>query len=879
MAFTWLGRFIVFVLLVGSPWLYGSVSQMAQFYLLCLAISGLVAWWFAMAFGQRSSQLFPYLAFPVMLGLVLIGFQLMPLPESVAKAIAPKQLELYETYGSAVQGELFSDVDDKQMYAPRITMDADGTAKMFNLLLLSLVLLLLGCHFFNSRKSIYLLPIALTINGVLISGYGVVQRLQGIRTIFGRELTHGGIPFGPFVNRNNAAGFLLICLAGSLALLFAAFNRRAASGQRPRQIITQEYPIWRRISLHAGLFFAELNATKLLACFASFAIIFGILGTLSRGGILAMSIGLICVTIYVCVYLKSSRLLIGSLGIGFLVLGLMSFLGLGDQLAGRLGALNDAELVTSDKRLAHWIQTAPAISEFSPLGSGVGSYLNVHRLYRVDSENQVFFFAENQYFQTLVEAGFPGILLLLTAIGLLALSIRFIIQRGNSPKTASVSVMGLFVVSSQAVAAFFDFGLFIPANTCALAIVCGFLAGQAHGLADRLKKKYLFQFYLHRFMTMALLLAVFSASVVALLSCYRYYQIESAMGTNPQTESYRTLNLQDTEKRIEKLQTALSSKPDANGMTRLAELYLYQYRIRLFEALLGSNLIDAVDSQKLDNNWLSTGLDRLHNMVNQARAVEDSRRLNTLLTDPLVNENLLPAAHFLRHSRSRSPLQPSVHLLLGQVHAVGQEANSDQFHLTRSLELAPANAPTAFICGIFNLQAKRTEDACQNFQRCLQISPSFYQNVVQVAVPFLPPEKIVNEILPNDPMVLYNFSRTYLTSKSSESLKSNTYRRVIELLEEARDWDRKSLQVKADVQKELGDLQGAIATVRLSVDLHSNVLGIRYRLAHLLMADDQLDEALAVARYLRRRDRDNRSYESLESKILRLKNEKLPDQL
>ena len=252
----------------------------------------------------------------------------------------------------------------------RITMCVDSTTKVFNLLVLLLICMLLSSHFFSSRKAIILIPIVLTINGVAISIYGIVQRLSDNPTIYG--LGTPGNPFGPFINKNNAAGYLLICLAGCLAASFVIFRAKQASGGRPRPIITKEYPIWKRISLHFGLFLAELTALRIVALLATSIIVLGIIFTLSRGGTLALAVGSGFAVAYYALTQKSSAvvLIVGTIALA--LVGLTISFGWGDLVAKRLGSLSDVKLLENESRVDHWIQTAPAITDFTPLGCGVG---------------------------------------------------------------------------------------------------------------------------------------------------------------------------------------------------------------------------------------------------------------------------------------------------------------------------------------------------------------------------------------------------------------------------------------------------------------------------------------------------------------------------
>ena len=80
------------------------------------AIVGAAIWWFSMAFGDSKTHQFPYLSIPVMLGLMLIGAQLIPLGSGLAGMVAPQQVELYEKYATPVESELLE--SESQITSP-----------------------------------------------------------------------------------------------------------------------------------------------------------------------------------------------------------------------------------------------------------------------------------------------------------------------------------------------------------------------------------------------------------------------------------------------------------------------------------------------------------------------------------------------------------------------------------------------------------------------------------------------------------------------------------------------------------------------------------------------------------------------------------------
>ncbi len=864
-------------MIIIAPWWIASVNMTAQFALLGLGVCGIAMWWFVLVFGRRRHHLFPYLAFPVILGLILVGCQMLPLHDVVQQAVARHQSDLYAGYASPAPGELFVDSETSRLESPtRTTMDLDGSIRTFNLLMLALICMMLGAHFFSSRRGLILLPLIATLNGVVISFFGIVQKLKFDGRLFWFiELRYGGVPFGPFVNRNNAAGFLLICFGCSLMLIYLAFTTGSRPGGRPRPIITDEYPIWRRLGLHLALFFSELNGRKLAAILASVIILAGIVGTLSRGGTVALLLGYAAVFAFVVTTRKSRSLVILFLASGLLAIALIGWLGMSASVAERLDTLSDTDILSNETRVQHWLQTAPAIGDFVPLGSGAGSYVHVHRLYRVDSEERIFYHAENQYFQTLVETGWLGFLLLASAIVLVLLSIRFLAVRGNSPRSSAVVVLALFVITSQSVAALFDFGLYIPANAVMMATICGFIVGQAHALADRLKKKFVFRFNLSHLVTLLLLLAIFSAGLFSTLTAYRLARCDRAMGETAVRDTYRTLPLSQTNQRIDALLAAVASQPTADGFARLGELWIHRFRLRLFQALTATLPTgQSSNPEVLDQYWTSTSIDRLHDMVFRARQANDPDRVQQLQQDPLVRENLLKAIFYLKQSRQRSPLQPNIHLLLGQLHCLSPLPEADQYHLARARELAPANSLIWFVSGLLELQAGRVDLAKSTLRRCLQISPRFYKQVVQATWPILSPEQIFRDILPESPVLLFDFAKTRLDTESTKALKSEVFARVEQILDEGRNEDRKSLEIKAEVQISLGKIDAAIKTKRLTTQLYPQIAGYRFQLAELLMQNGQLDLAWEEIRWLMNRYESKVRYRQLYQKIQKLRQER-----
>ena len=277
--FSWPGRIAVLIAVLLSPWMFGSYGPSAQRLIMFCLLIGIAFWWFESAVRRNRTQVMPYIAVPLMLGL-LIGFmQTLALPDWLADLLVGRQAELYKQF---VPGD---------EVPVKISMDVESTLGQIRLMVICLSALLLGCRYFRSARDMVILLAACTINGSLIAFFGLVHKLTAARgTIFWTiELSAGGNPFGPFVNRNNCAGYLLMCLACALGLCALVLSERKTSG--PVQMVSKEMPFWRQFNFHLLFFIAELTATKIAVLISVVLIASGIVGTLSRGGLAALLIG------------------------------------------------------------------------------------------------------------------------------------------------------------------------------------------------------------------------------------------------------------------------------------------------------------------------------------------------------------------------------------------------------------------------------------------------------------------------------------------------------------------------------------------------------------------------------------------------------------
>ena len=592
--FLWPGRLTIVSAVVISPWCIASVGAFPQFLLHVFSLIALLFWWLDVGFSVKRRVVIPFLALPVIAGVLVSAGQLASLPAPVASMIAPKQYENYRQFADPIESE--SESSNATSGLTRISLQPDRTVRMLGILLVALNFMVTSAHFFQSRAAAVFLLSFVAANGVLLAVVGMLQQATNAQEILWTyKSEYISSHFSSFVNRNNAAGYLLMCLSATTALCYLIFVQRE-SGRKPRTIVTHELPLWRRIWLSFLLFISELNAKKIATILAIVLLTIGIFATLSRGGFIAGIVA--AMATFWCFGIarkpeNTTTLLVATISVVFLM---TVWFTVGQRLVQRFDSLSNQQAVSQELRLKNWVDTAPAIVDYGLLGSGLATYPSVHRFYRSDPESKIFEYAENQYFQTAVENGWLGLLFLLAAILLAWVAATFVLRRGNSATTIAVGILGVFLLSGQTVAAFLDFGLYIPANTVLMAVLCGVVAGQAHALGSRLRKKNIYQSGSKKILVQLFLLCLFVSTVWLSIHAWRVSQIEKLVANNPISDYGQSFDKEKTEKEIKQASDLIQSTSHAGVYLHCARLHYHLYRLSRYP-------YDLDEFQKLVNRY------------------------------------------------------------------------------------------------------------------------------------------------------------------------------------------------------------------------------------------------------------------------------------
>lgn len=804
---TWPGRLALLIAIVLSPWAFGSVRPWAQQWIAIAMLVGLGFWWFETSLNQKRKQYFPYLFFPVFLGLVIGLLQLWELPSWLASMVLGRQVEIFKTFGSDLQ------------LSPTISVSHSGTKKFLSLLSIGVAALILGGRYFKTTFEIKLLLTVVTLNGFLISVFGIIQQLTSeTRQIYWSVNLEGGAPFGPYVNRNNGAGYLLICMACALGLIVILAGKKEDRGPRP--IISREIPFWRQLVFHLQLFLSDLTPAKIGSIVAATCIGVGLIATLSRGGVSALLIASFITLMVYGVARKPSFTGFLLLPMVLLALGVAGWLGFSESLTQRFDQVDLVE-VDQNGRVSHWQDSLGAVNDMGILGAGIGSYEGIHRMYRSTPESTVFRYAESQFVQTALEMGWFGLILLLLCWFFVFYYAAFSLWRGNSPATIGIGVMGVFLATAVPIASALDFGIYQPANMIAVAALSGFLAYQSQSLAGRLKEKTWLRFETPNLVVQGLVLVVFALVFMSWLGLSRSASIDDRTRLSSDKFTYQNPDLKTTQRWINELTPLLKKSRNDKGLVYLADLFIHQMRIQYYNATvtdLAENAKlkdDAARELFLNNIWKLTDLEYIQENIYSLKREASQLEANLFRRQPFIGDNVPAAIQALQLSRRSNLLQPFLYVRLARLYSIaGNNALANRY-MDQAIEISPKNIRLRLMAGIHYLQSGNKQKAAQHIKTYLQLSPRGYNYVAQLLsgkttrkIASLSNDAVIKEFLPEDPAMLYRYATSNLSPDSPAYKDAMKLADV--LLQDASPSDHQAIVLSGDVKLRLNQPELAV---------------------------------------------------------------------
>lgn len=383
----------------------------------------------------------------VVASLVVLALQLIPLAPRLRMRLSPAAAAFDRTVRLDVPA-------DPLAGPPRpLSLDPETTAWALALTI-GIAVFYWSVRALFARGGIRLAARSIAWMGLLAAVLAILQHATAPTLLYWywRPVSTAARPYGPFVNRNDLACWLVMAIPLSIGYLIARIqvHSRARRHGRTRGLET------------------VLDATTVWLVASVCLMLAGLFVSLSRSGITAGAGALLAFA-----WLSRGRTL-GSRGRGWLLVGIAAMVAVAtayvnvDALAARVG---DAFTAGTGGRRAIWRETWAMVRDFPLTGVGAGAYVAGMLVYQA-SPREYFYFnhAHNEYLQILAEGGV--LLSVPVAIGVVAAAgtvVRRLQEDGSAVYWMRAgAASGLLAVAIQSI---WDTGVRLPANAVLMAIL------------------------------------------------------------------------------------------------------------------------------------------------------------------------------------------------------------------------------------------------------------------------------------------------------------------------------------------------------------------------------------------------------------------------
>jgi O-antigen ligase len=384
--------------------------------------------------------------------------QLIPLPAQVLAAISPGTHDFLTNFDFAYALGADSGLSWRPLsLAPSATAVGIGLLAAFTLFLAGLTRAL-------SPSRVRVLAVSLVAFGAVLALIGIVQRAAigdhawGGMKIYGIWTPRNLLttPFGPFINKNHFAGWMLMAfpLAVGLAIGRAEHAMRHLHGGWRSMLSWLSSPEGGRLQM--GVIAAVTMGASLLL-------------TRSRSGV-------VCLLLSMLLFSAAARRRFGSMRAGWtafaslLAMFVVVFALAGADLTARI--TNRMDAVELRKNI--WSDSARIVRDFPLAGTGLNTFGTAMIRYQTTQRDQHFQEAHNDYLQVVVEG---GLLVAIPAALALMLTVRAVRRRfeahADDSRTHWIrtgATIGLLAIALQSAV---EFSLQMPGNAAMFVVLLG----------------------------------------------------------------------------------------------------------------------------------------------------------------------------------------------------------------------------------------------------------------------------------------------------------------------------------------------------------------------------------------------------------------------
>ena len=432
------------------PFILGGRTAFGQLVLVCLTLWIAVCWCLRQSIARQATWVRSGITLLLVGALFLGGLQLVTLPPSLVEKLSPHLYETLPAWAPSADDTTTLGLWTTLSLAPTDTQSSFVLLLAFSLLLLTTVQRVRGI------EDVERLLHWIAISTLAVAGFALVQFL----TSNGRFFWFFEHPYartdlevnGSFTNGNHFAQFIALGMGPMIWWVINGWQsrrKRPATGRHHfrRNANTTDLKTWLQI-LAVG-------------CCAFIGLM-----SLSRGGALVMLVAaMVCALILYRGSLLGRGALLALVGVGLFVGACLCIFGY-ELLAAQLDDFGSlAELDKGETRRKLWKADMAGAADYRLVGTGLGSHRYVYPIYLADQPNWrgiEYTHAESGYVQVLLEAGVPGLVLVLIAVGLSVYWCTSTLLRPVHARVVACMAAISATLAASFLQSFWDFVWYVP---------------------------------------------------------------------------------------------------------------------------------------------------------------------------------------------------------------------------------------------------------------------------------------------------------------------------------------------------------------------------------------------------------------------------------
>lgn len=805
-------------------WWFGSVTLEARFYLLVVLLTALTLVTVAVVTDLSQGRVHVR-----SLPMLLVPFLLM---------IALGQIQLLE-YRSELSSIQLSQFTGAEEYVPSVSLISPyrsfypaGTQLHLSLITLAAIAFVVGWYLFDTDNDRAFFLGVLVLSGGVFAAIGLVQNTTSNgKLLWHVPLTQGGVPFASFVNRNNAATFLTLCLGASIGFIGWLSSRQGSS------LVSDGRSQLRR-------FAANLTVGHLFVFCCSVLMVIGIIGTNSRGGVLAMIFAGAITCIVPGRSIRKRWLMAGTAGIAVASCTTAYWLGVTDQISRDLTALIDDGL-QGEARVAHWSDALQVVPDKPWLGTGLGTYAYSYLPYQSRPSRIWFVHADNLYIETLVETGLVGLCLCLCTVFMVARSCILPDHKQPNMGRIALTTAGTFVLICIAVQSLTDFGLLIPAITANVALFFGGLTARVSNFRSEVTAPALPAKW--RPVVPSIMVALIVTGIVMLPNLKSAAAGESAV-RDVRVAEKEGLNdsIAQVDYHIERLTQISTERPhDVQVHRVLARLWIRRFQLSTFES--SHQLRPDAPALSFDS-WRQIQPVSLHTVLVDSKRRGHDATVSEIRRLVRVDDSLSNASRHYRQAIRCCPLVPGARLEFCAISALLESDINTEDLLDGELRVNPSDYHRVFLIGLMAQNLNDPELARICWRQSLAISPRYTREIIDALSAETALSDIMQSVFPPRPEFCLSAAEQlgHSPGRKEQRLEILRYgRQLIRQDSSLSAGDRYALGARFDMASE--HPHAAVAAWAKAVELKPRQVEWRFELAKSMREAGRLNEAITEA--------------------------------